>query len=57
MIIVKTPGFQVGSTTAAEEGGEVKGGGRGERGERRGLQFDSWSLVTWAIYTQRQLHL
>ena len=33
MIIVKTPGFQVGSTTAAEEGGEVKGGG-GERGER-----------------------
>jgi len=33
IMIVKTPGFQMGSPVAAEEGGEVMGGGRGESGE------------------------
>jgi len=32
---VKTPGSQMGSLAAAEEGGEVRGGGRGESEERR----------------------
>jgi len=33
IMIVKTPGSQMGSPAAAEEGGEAVGGGRGERGE------------------------
>ena len=36
-MIVKTPGSQVGSPTAAEKGGEVRGGGRGGGEERRGV--------------------
>ena len=33
IMIVKTPGSHMGSPAAAEEGGEVMGGGRGETGE------------------------
>ena len=33
IMIVKTPGSQMGSPEAAEEGGEAMGGGRGESGE------------------------
>jgi len=33
IMIVKNPGSQMGSTTGAEEGGEVMGGGSGESGE------------------------
>ena len=33
IMIVKTPGSQMGSPAAAEEGGEAMGGGRGESGE------------------------
>ena len=33
-MIVKTPGSQMGSPAAAEEGGEEVGGGRWESGER-----------------------
>jgi len=35
MIIVKTPGSQMGSPAAAEEAGDEVGGGRWESGERR----------------------
>ena len=35
IMIVNTPGSQVGSPAAAEEGGEVRGGGRGESIGRR----------------------
>ena len=34
IMIVKTPGSQMGSPTASEEGGEEVGGGRWESGER-----------------------
>jgi len=34
IMIVKTPGSQMGFPAAAEEGGEVMGGGRWEREER-----------------------
>jgi len=34
ILIVKTPGSQMGSPAAVEEGGEVMGGGRWEIGER-----------------------
>jgi len=34
IMIVQTPGSQMGSPAAAEEGGEAMGGGRGESGER-----------------------
>ena len=39
-MIVKTPGSQMGSPAAAEEGGEAMGGGRGKSGEmkRRGFR-------------------
>ena len=38
-MIVKTPGSQMGSPAAAEEGGgEAMGGGRGESGERSEVQ-------------------
>jgi len=33
IMIVKTPGSQMGSPPVAEEGGEAMGGGRGESGE------------------------
>ena len=33
IMIVKTPGSQMGSPAAAEEGGEAMGGGKGESGE------------------------
>ena len=33
IMIVKIPGSQIGSPTAAEEGGEATGGERGESGE------------------------
>jgi len=33
IMLVKTPGFQMGSPAAAEEGGEAMGGGRGKSGE------------------------
>jgi len=38
IMIVKTPGSQMGSPSAAEGGGEVMGGGRGESGERSEVQ-------------------
>jgi len=34
IMIVKTPGSQMGSPVATEEGGEEVGGGRWESGER-----------------------
>jgi len=34
IMIVKTPGYQMGSPAAEEGGGEAMGGGRGESGER-----------------------
>jgi len=34
IMIVKTPGSQMGSPAAAEGGGEAMGGGRGESGEK-----------------------
>jgi len=41
IIIVKTPGSQMGFPTAAEEGGEEMGGGRWESGERSEVQARS----------------
>ena len=41
IMIVKTPGSQMGSPAAAEEGGEAMGGGRGESGERGEVQARS----------------
>ena len=38
IMIVKTPGSQMGSPAAAEEGGEEMGGGRWESGERSEVQ-------------------
>ena len=38
IMIVKTPGSQMGSPAAAEEGGEEVGGGRWESGERSEVQ-------------------
>ena len=40
-MIVKTPGSQMGSPAAAEEGGEEVGGGRWESGERSEVQTRS----------------
>jgi len=40
-MIVKTPGSQMGSPAAAEEGGEEVGCGRWERGERSEVQARS----------------
>ena len=41
IMIVKTPGSQVGSPAAAEGGGQARGGGKGEGGERSGVQAGS----------------
>jgi len=41
IMIVKTPGSQMGSPAAAEEGGEEMGGGRWESGERSEVQAKS----------------
>ena len=41
IMIVKTPGSQMGSPTATEEGGEELGGGRWESGERSEVQARS----------------
>ena len=41
IMIVKTPGSQMGSPAAAEEGGEEVGGGRWESGERSEVQARS----------------
>ena len=41
IMIVKTPGSQMGSPAAAEEGGEEVGGGRCESGERSEVQARS----------------
>jgi len=41
MMIVKTPGSQMDSPAAAEEGGEEMGGGRWESGERSEVQASS----------------
>jgi len=41
IMIVKTPGSQMGSPVAAEEGGEEVGGGRWESGERSEVQSRS----------------
>jgi len=51
MMIVKTPGSQMGSQAAAEEGGEEMGGGRWESGERSEvccfvLLNRHWGIVT-----------
>jgi len=45
-MIVKTPGSQMGSPEAAEGGGEARGGGRGESGERSGVQAGSTLELT-----------
>jgi len=39
-MIVKTPGSQMDSPAAAEEGGEEVGGGRWESGERSEVQAE-----------------
>ena len=41
IMIVKSPGSQMGSPAAAEEGGEEMGGGRWESGERSEVQARS----------------
>ena len=41
IMIVKTPGSQIGSPAGAEEGGEEVGGGRWESGERSEVQARS----------------
>jgi len=41
IIILKTPGSQMGSPAAAEGGGEARGGGRRESEERSGVQTGS----------------
>jgi len=41
IMIVKTPGSQIGSPAAAEGGGEAMGWGRGESGERSEVQAKS----------------
>ena len=41
IMIVKTPTSQMGSRAAVEGGGEARGGGRGESGERSGVQARS----------------
>jgi len=41
IMIVKTPGSQMGSLAAGEEGGEEVGGGRWESGERSEVQMRS----------------
>ena len=41
IMIVKTPGSQMGSPAAVEEGGEEMGGGRWESGERSEVQARS----------------
>jgi len=43
---VKTPGSQMGSPAAAEEGGEEVGGGRWESGERSEVQARSTLMLT-----------
>ena len=40
-MMVKTPGSQMGSPAAAEEGGEEVGGGRWESGEKNEVQARS----------------
>ena len=41
IMVVKTPGSQMGSPAAAEGGGEAMGGGRRESGERSEVQARS----------------
>jgi len=52
IMIVKTPGSQMGSPAAAGGGGEAVGGGRGEIGERREVQSRS-SLTKSEIKVER----
>jgi len=47
IMIVNTPGSQMGSPATAEEGGETMGGGRGESGQRSEVQARS-SLTSTA---------
>ena len=44
-MIVKNPGSQMGSPAATEGGGEARGGGREESGERSGMQARSTQNV------------
>jgi len=46
IMIVKTPGSQMGSPAAAEGGGEARGGGRGESEERSGVRWRSTLELT-----------
>ena len=46
IMIVKTPGSQMGSPAAAEEGGKEMGGGRWESGERSEVQARSTLTLT-----------
>jgi len=46
IMIVKTPGSQMGSPAAAEGGGEAMGGGRRESGERSEVQARSTLTLT-----------
>jgi len=64
IMIVKTPGSQVGSPAAAEEGGEVRGVGREESGEKReceapaeSFEFVKSVLNVMEKYTQRLVHI
>ena len=45
IMIVKTPGFQMGSPAAVEEGGKEMGSGRWESGERSEVQA-RWTLTS-----------
>ena len=54
IMIVKTPGSQMGSPAAAEEGGEEMGGGKWESGERSEVQARS-TLTSTAPKAGREL--
>jgi len=42
-MIVKTPGSQMGSPAAAEEGGEEAGGARRYKANYRGIEGEHWA--------------
>jgi len=54
IMILKTPGSQMGSPATAEGGGEAIGGGRGESGERSEVPASSsLTLMTNEIKVER----
>jgi len=51
-MIVETPGSQMGSPAAAEEGGEEVGGGRWESGQRVNAIVDHHPFyIYWFVHT------